>query len=75
MSELVVLNAELKLKILQYQSEYLEKKGLVVPDNTDTKRKMRKAVDARLKEEIKELNRIHKEQIKKLFEFRNPWID
>ena len=74
MSEIMVLNGQLKLKIIQYQNEYLQKKGILSPD-IETKIKMRRAVTARLKKEMIQVTKVHQEMVSNLFLPKNQWIE
>jgi len=54
----MIENTIFKLKIVRYQREYLEKRKIQMPD-TKTILKMRRAVAARLKNEMINLNQMH----------------
>lgn len=58
--EMIIENQFLKLKIIQYQREYLAKKGITHP-NAKNIQNMRKAVSSRLANELKEIDIKHNE--------------
>lgn len=72
MDKLMFENEILKIKIKQYQEEYLNKKGIFEPD-AKMIILMRKAVSARLGKEIKELTRMHNEIANKINEQPLHW--
>ena len=67
MNELMIENAFLKIKILDYEKQYLKKKNIqnLTPEITI---KMRRAVSSRLKKDIRKLSIKHQEITKKIYE-------
>ena len=67
MHEIMIENAFLKIKILDYEKAYLTKKNIqnLTPE---IRIRMRRAVSARLKKEIKILSFKHQQITKKVYE-------
>jgi len=66
-SEIAIDNALLKLKIIEYQKEYLNKKNIANP-STEELTSMRKAVALRLKKDLKEISKKHLEITNRIYE-------
>lgn len=66
MDDIMIENNILKIKIVTYTREYLKKRGITNPD-AKTKIKMRRAIGARLKDEIRSLTRKHDEITRKIY--------
>jgi len=61
----MIENNLLKIKIIQFEKEYLQKKGIKNPD-TKTVLLMRRAVSSRLKKDIKLLSHKHNKIVNKI---------
>lgn len=72
MSEIMIENGQLKLKILEYERRYLEKKGILEP-SVDDRIKMDRAVSSRLKKEIKSIGEKHLQITKTIYELTPHW--
>jgi len=66
MEEIMIDNAFLKIKILELEREYLQKRGIKNPDSK-TKINMRKAVSSKLSKEIRSLRAKHDNIVNKIW--------
>ena len=67
MSDVMCKNNLLKLLIIRYEKEYLEKQGMT-SCSPEERTKMRRAVTSRTKKEMNELSMLHKQIVDRIHE-------